>query len=229
MRLGAIAIYARGGLRKPPPLRGRVKAEGGHLWIFHPVCSVYKGDIFDIWKKLFRWQGPFKSFKFIFSFWGGFSKFKIFSLGLFPKGNLLRVFWASGFRDPWEVAENVFFLSPKASSWRGLWIFWDLGTLFWDFSRFFGIDEHSMSIRWESNSLWMLVIWALKEHRLNWHWKLIVWAFDEHWLSILGIEHASEEHWPRIWRASNVHLKSIRCAFEEHQTRIGWFMVLHYG
>ena len=27
------------------------RLEGGQQWIFHPVYSAYKGDIFDIWKK----------------------------------------------------------------------------------------------------------------------------------------------------------------------------------
>ena len=35
------------------------KAEGGLQRNFHLVYSVYKGDIFEIWKNLFRWQGPF--------------------------------------------------------------------------------------------------------------------------------------------------------------------------
>jgi len=92
--------------------------------------------------------------------------------------------------------------------------------------RFFGTFRDFltlMSIRWESNSLWMLIIWALKEHCLNLHWKLIVWAFDEHWLSILGIEHASEEHWPCIWRASDVHRKSIKHASDDlwYSTMLG--------
>ena len=96
----------------------------------------------------------------------------------------------------------------------------DLGTLFYDFSKNFGIYEHLESIHWASNSLWMLIIWALEEHCLNLHWKLIVWAFNEHWLSIQGIEHSSEEHRTRIWRAfnKNTHLKSIERASEEHLT-----------
>ena len=39
------------------------RLEEGQQLIFHPVYSAYKGNIFDIWKNLFRWQGPFNKAK----------------------------------------------------------------------------------------------------------------------------------------------------------------------